>query len=140
MIIRREVIERLGLLDEGFFAYFEDTDYCLNARRAGWSTWYVPESRIVHFEGASSGIGTGVRTRLPGYWFQARRRFFQKNRGPVYAGLADAAFLLGCALGGLRRAIQHRPDPHPPHMFRDCLRHSVFPHHTPNYSQEGGRR
>jgi N-acetylglucosaminyl-diphospho-decaprenol L-rhamnosyltransferase len=126
MIIRREVIEQLGPLDERFFAYFEDTDYCLNARRAGWPTWYVPESLIVHFEGASSGIRAGTRSRLPAYWFQARRWFLLKNRGPVYAGLADAAFLLGCALGGLRRAIQGRPNPHPPHLFLDSLRHSVF--------------
>ena len=126
MIIRREVIERVGPLDEGFFAYFEDADYCLNARRSGWSTWYVPDSLIVHFQGSSSGIDAGTRTRLPAYWFEARRWFFLKNHGPIYAGLADAAFLLGCAIGGLRRKIQRRPDPNPPHLFMDSLRQSVF--------------
>ena len=83
MMIRREVIERHGLLDEAFFAYFEDTDYCLNARRAGWSTWYVPESRIIHFEGSSSGIVATNKARLPSYWFEARRWFFLKNYGAV---------------------------------------------------------
>ena len=126
MIIRREVIERVGPLDEGFFAYFEDADYCLNARRSGWSTWYVPDSLIVHFQGSSSGIDAGTRARLPAYWFEARRWFFLKNHGPIYAGLADAAFLLGCAIGGLRRKIQRRRDPNPPHLFMDSLRHSVF--------------
>jgi N-acetylglucosaminyl-diphospho-decaprenol L-rhamnosyltransferase len=126
MIIRREVIERVGPLDEGFFAYFEDADYCLNARRSGWSTWYVPDSLIVHFQGSSSGIDAGTGARLPAYWFEVRRWFFLKNHGPIYAGLADAAFLLGCAIGGLRRKIQRRPDPNPPHLFMDSLRHSVF--------------
>jgi GT2 family glycosyltransferase len=126
MIIRRAVIEAVGPLDEGFFAYFEDTDYCLNAKRAGWSTWYVPESLIIHFEGSSSGIDGKARTRLPGYWFEARRLFFLKNHGVVYAGLADAAFLLGSALGWLRRKIQRKPDPNPPRLFVDSLRHSVF--------------
>jgi len=126
MIIRRDVIEVLGPLDEGFFAYFEDMDYCLNAGRAGWSTWYVPESLIVHFEGASSGIGVGTGARLPAYWFEARRWFFLKNHGALYASLADAAFLLGCALSGLRRTIQRRRNPDAAHLFLDSLRHSVF--------------
>jgi GT2 family glycosyltransferase len=126
MIIRREVIERIGPLDEGFFAYFEDLDYCLNAKRAGWVTWYVPESCIVHFEGSSSGIGVGTRTRLPAYWFEARRHFFLKNHGALNATLADAAFLFGYALGELRRKIQGRPDSNPAHFFMDSVRHSVF--------------
>ena len=126
MIIRRDVIEAVGPLDEGYFAYFEDTDYCLNARRAGWETWYVPESLIVHFEGSSSGVRAPAKTRLPAYWFQARRWYFLKNYGALYAGLADAAFLLGCALGWLRRKIQRRGDPNPSHLFVDSLSHSVF--------------
>jgi len=126
MMIRRDVIELLGPLDEGFFAYFEDMDFCLNARRAGWSTWYVPESLIVHLEGASSGIGVKTGARLPAYWFEARRWFFLKNHGAIYASLTDAAFLLGCALGGLRRKIQGRRDPGAPHLFMDSVRHSVF--------------
>ena len=125
MIIRRQVIEELGPLDERFFAYFEDVDYCLNARRAGWLTWYVPESRIVHLEGSSSGIaGTGAR--LPAYWFEARRWYFLKNHSAFYASLADAAFLLGFALGELRRRIQGRRNSNPAHLFMDSIRHSVF--------------
>jgi GT2 family glycosyltransferase len=129
MIIRREVIETVGALDETFFAYFEDTDYCLNAQRAGWSTWYVPEILVIHFEGSSSSIGPAVpaaRTRLPAYWFRARRHYFLKNHGAVYAGVADAAFLLGYAMGWLRRKIQGRRNPNPSHLFVDSLRHSVF--------------
>ena len=46
MIIRREVIEAIGPLDEGYYTYFDDVDYCLNARRAGWPPGAgAPESR-----------------------------------------------------------------------------------------------
>ncbi len=128
MMIRREVFETAGLLDEGFYNYFDDIDFCLNAKRAGWSTWFVPKSCVVHFEGAATGIGKERVTlkRRPAYWFQARRRFFLKNYGPVYAAIADAAFLLGFALWRLRRRIQGKPDTDPPHMLADSIRGSVF--------------
>ena len=127
MIIRRQVVEDIGALDEGLYTYFDDIDFCLNAKRAGWQTWFVPESRIVHLEGASTGISDKkTQRRRPEYWFQARRRFFLKNYGALYAALVDAAFLSGFALWRLRRCIQRKPDIDPPHMLVDALRHSVF--------------
>jgi GT2 family glycosyltransferase len=126
MIIRRQVIETVGPLDDGFFAYFEDMDYCLNAARAGWQTWYVPESRIVHLEGRSSGIDAETHRRRPAYWFAARRRYFLKNYGPVYAVLVDAAFIAGALLGELRLRIQGRRSAVPPPFLADSIRHSVF--------------
>ncbi|MBL0275013.1 MAG: glycosyltransferase family 2 protein, partial [Anaeromyxobacter sp.] len=83
MLLRRSMLEEVGLLDEGLFTYFDDVDLCLRARRAGWETWYVPESRVVHLEGASSGISQRELRRRPAYWFQARRRFFLKSHGPI---------------------------------------------------------
>jgi N-acetylglucosaminyl-diphospho-decaprenol L-rhamnosyltransferase len=126
MILRRTMLEEIGLLDEGLFTYFDDVDLCLRARRAGWQTWFVPESRIVHLEGASSGIAPGAVTRRPAYWFQARRRYFLKNYGKAYAGLVDAAYLSGFAVWRLRRRLQRKPDRDPPHMLADAYRHSVF--------------
>lgn len=128
MIIRRQVLESVGLLDEGLYTYFDDIDYCLNVRRAGWQVWYVPQSRVIHLEGASTGIKTVQQTpkRRPAYWFQARRRFFLKNYGPLYTALVDAAFLGGFAVWRLRRRIQRKPDFDPPRMLLDSLRHSVF--------------
>lgn len=126
MILRRSMLEQIGLLDEGLFTYFDDVDLCLRAHRAGWETWYVPESRVVHLEGASSGISEREVRRRPAYWFQARRRFFLKSHGPLYAALADAAYLAGCALWRLRRLVQRRPDTDPPHLLEDAFRHSVF--------------
>lgn len=126
MILRRRMLEQVGLLDEGLFTYFDDIDLCLRARRAGWETWVVPESRVVHLEGMSTGVVKRVVKRRPAYWYQARRRFFLKNHGGLYTAMADAAFLTGCALRKLRQRLQGRPDPDPPQLLGDSFRHSVF--------------
>jgi GT2 family glycosyltransferase len=129
MILRTSMLERIGLLDEGLYTYFDDIDICLRARRAGWETWFVPESQVVHLEGQSTGIVKATPTRAkrrPAYWFQARRRFFLKNHGPAYAALADAAFLAGYAVWRLRRPIQRKPDQDPERFLADSFRHSVF--------------
>ena len=127
MILRRTMLEQIGLLDEGLYTYFDDPDICLRARRAGWETWYVPESQVIHLEGASTGIGSRTaKPRRPAYWYQARHRFFTKNYGALYAALADAAFISGYAIWRLRRRLQRKPDTDPPHMLIDSIRHSVF--------------
>jgi N-acetylglucosaminyl-diphospho-decaprenol L-rhamnosyltransferase len=127
MILRREMLEQIGLLDEGLYTYFDDPDICLRAARAGWETWHVPESQIVHLEGASTQVAShGPPMRRPPYWHQARRRFFLKNYGAWYTVLVDTVFILGYATNRLRRRIQGKPDTNPPHMLIDSIRHSVF--------------
>jgi len=126
MIIRRKVVESIGLLDEDYFSYFDDIDYCWNARRAGWPVWFVPESRVMHLDGASTGITSRIVKRRPSYWFQARRRFWLKNYGPVDAALADGAFIIGHALWRVRRLFQRKDDKDPPHFLTDFIRNSVF--------------
>lgn len=129
MILRAEMLREIGLLDEGLYTYFDDIDIGLRAKRAGWEVWHVPESKIIHLEGASTGIQGGPKERpkrRPAYWFQARRRFFLKNHGKLYTALADAAFLFGFALWRLRRPIQRKPDLDPQNFLADSFRHSVF--------------
>ncbi len=128
LMIRREVFEKVGLLDEDLYTYFDDVDYCLRAKRAGWPTWYVPESRIVHLVGRTTGI-TAVENRpkrRPSYWFWARRHYFLKNFGAWHATLADAAAIMGLCFWKLRLALSKKPNPDPPHLLRDLLSHSVF--------------
>ena len=120
------MLDQIGLLDEGLYTYFDDIDICLRARRAGWETWYVPESRIIHLEGSSTGVTSQAKKRRPAYWFQARRRYFLKNYGGFYTALVDAAFLFGFAIWRMRRRIQRKPETDPPHMLGDAFRHSVF--------------
>lgn len=55
LMLRREAIAEVGLLDENFFMYFEDIDYCIRLQDAGWKLYYLPASEIVHLVGQSSG-------------------------------------------------------------------------------------
>jgi GT2 family glycosyltransferase len=127
LITRRTMLEQIGLLDEGLYTYFDDPDICLRAWRAGWETWFVPESEVVHLGGMTTGLsGRPVESRLPPYWFQARRRFFLKNYGGWYTAFADAVFVSGFAVWRVRRWIQRKPDTDPPYMLIDSIRHSVF--------------
>jgi N-acetylglucosaminyl-diphospho-decaprenol L-rhamnosyltransferase len=126
MILRRTMLDEIGLLDEGLYTYFDDIDICLRAKRAGWQTWFVPESRVVHLEGMSTGIVARVVKRRPPYWFQARRRFYLKSYGALHTAAIDFVFLAGFALWRVRRRIQGKPDNDPPHMLGDSFRNSVF--------------
>jgi GT2 family glycosyltransferase len=125
MIIRQEVLKEVGLLDEGYFTYFDDIDYCFNAQKHGWPTWYVPTSRVVHLVGQSTGV-TKTPKRLPPYLFDARRRYFLKNHSPFYAALIDACMILGLSLWRLRVLLTGKEDTTAPHLLGDSIRHSVF--------------
>jgi N-acetylglucosaminyl-diphospho-decaprenol L-rhamnosyltransferase len=128
MMVRAGVFDRIGLLDEKYFMYFEEVDFCLAARRAGWTCWYVPQSRVVHLVGAVSQMSDSRkhRKRRPKYWFESRRRYFVKNHGRVYAALADLAFLVGFALWRMRRFLQRKDDMDPPKFLADSIAQSVF--------------
>ena len=126
MIIRREVLRDIGLLDDGFYTYFDDIDLCFNAQKAGWPTWYVPASRVVHLVGQTTGISRKSSRRQPQYLFEARRRYFLKNYGPFFAAMADAGMIIGLAAWKVRVLVTGKEDPTPPHIFRDSIRHSVF--------------
>lgn len=56
MMVRREALERVGPMDERFFLYFEDTDWCYRMQQHGWEVWYVPDSVMIHrWERSSAG-------------------------------------------------------------------------------------
>ena len=130
MAIRRSTFERIGLLDERYFLYYEETDFCLRAHRAGIECWQLPQSRIVHIAGQSTQVTRkdAPPRRIPAYWFQSRRRYFAKNHGRVYAMIADLAWLLAHGLGSLRRLVQQKPAERPPKLVADFLRHSALWH------------
>jgi GT2 family glycosyltransferase len=126
MMIRREVLEDVGLFDERFFLYFEETDFCRRAKSRGWATYYVRGSAVAHIGGASTGIkDSRSRRRMPGYWFDSRRHYFRKNHGDAYLALSDVLFALGFSLWRVRRKIQNKPDEDPPSLLADFVRHSV---------------
>jgi hypothetical protein len=76
MLFRREAFEEVGLLDESFFMYGEDLDYCYRFRTAGWKIFYVPTTQVVHFKGESWKRSELDRLR---HFYQAMRLFVRKH-------------------------------------------------------------
>jgi GT2 family glycosyltransferase len=128
MLIRSKVFETIGGLDENYFLYFEETDFCRRAQAAGFPTWYVPESRVMHVAGHSTKAmeRTGGPKRLPGYWFESRRRYFAVAFGVPYAMLIDLIVVLIYPVGLLKRFALGRGSTAIPHYWRDFLAHSVL--------------
>jgi N-acetylglucosaminyl-diphospho-decaprenol L-rhamnosyltransferase len=126
MMIRPEVFAAVGGLDENYFLFFEETDLCWRARRAGFMTWYVPESRVMHIGGASTSVSSRTRTRLPPYWFESRRRYFAIAYGLPYAMLTDLVALGAHLLGSAKRVVTGRRHEGRPDFIRGLLRHSVL--------------
>jgi N-acetylglucosaminyl-diphospho-decaprenol L-rhamnosyltransferase len=128
MLIRREVLQEVGLFDEDFFLYFEEVDLSLRAARAGWESWYVPGATILHESGASTGATGGheLERRMPAYWFESRRRYFLKNRGRLVCLAADLAWTLGNSLWNLRRWLSRAPAKEPPGFWGDFVRYNLL--------------
>ena len=128
MMIRRAVFDAIGGFDENYFLYFEETDFCLRAKKTGFSTWYVPESRVMHIGGQSTTLTdrkAPVR-RFPKYWFESRRRYFAVAYGMPLAMTIDLAAFASHALGFLKRRFQRRRDREIPYFLRDLICNSFL--------------
>jgi GT2 family glycosyltransferase len=123
MMIRREVIEAVGGFDETFFLYFEETDLCQRAIRAGWQTWYLPASEVAHVGSASTGMKRWSRT--PQYWLDSRLHYFSKNHGAFYACIATLSRIAGSLIYEVRRAISDKPKANPDFFLRDLSQHAL---------------
>ncbi|WP_336969897.1 glycosyltransferase family 2 protein [Sphingobium aromaticiconvertens] len=125
-VVRRELMESGLRFDEGYFLYYEETDFCLHARRRGWECWYVPDAVVLHIAGQSTGVtGKQIKLRrLPSYWFHSRRRYFTKNHGRLYGIAADLAWIGAHIFSRLKHMVRGSDDPDPPNLLIDFLRHS----------------
>jgi N-acetylglucosaminyl-diphospho-decaprenol L-rhamnosyltransferase len=128
MMIRREVLESVGLLDEGYFLYFEETDLMFRMRRAGWNIWHVPAARAVHLVGQITGVQSNPDRprRLPAYWYESRRRYFVLTNGLAYAVAVDLVVLVGQALWQIRRLVERKKEANPLHWVGDLVRMGVL--------------
>jgi GT2 family glycosyltransferase len=86
MMLSREVIEKVGLMPEEFFLYYEELDWCEQIRRAGFDIWYEPSATILHKESVSTGKASPLKME---YLTRNRIRFMRRNFG----GWKLAAFL-----------------------------------------------
>jgi GT2 family glycosyltransferase len=98
LMVRRKAMDEVGLLDERYFFYFEETDWAYAMSRKGWKVYHVPAARIYHYQGQS--VGTGIASRMA--FYRSRYAFFRKWYGKshyavvcclLFARLAVNAFL-----------------------------------------------
>jgi N-acetylglucosaminyl-diphospho-decaprenol L-rhamnosyltransferase len=113
ILLRAEMVAEIGPMDEGYFLYFEDAEYCLRARRAGWRIAHVPEAKMVHLRGGSGPVKAlqKAKRRLPGYLYASRSRFFFQAYGRGGLILANALWHLGRGLAQTRRLVGRRVPP-----------------------------
>ncbi len=127
MMLRRELLQEIGLFDETFFLYFEETDLCRRAQLAGWQCWYVLESKVAHIGSVSTGMKNKDRP-MPRYWFDSRRHYFTKNHGRAYTWAANVAHAVGLATFKARARLQDKNDSDPVHFLRDFSRYNFIDH------------
>ena len=97
VLIRRRVFEDIGLLDQEFFMYFEDVDFCKRAHDAGWNIIHNPAAHVVHLRGGSSPVKsqTAKKKRLPRYFYESRTRYYFKHFGRCGLFAANMFWHLG---------------------------------------------
>ena len=119
LLLRREALDAVGLFDEGFFIYSEETDLCRRLRRAGWRTRYFPQVTVVHHE---SQFSSGIPERRVNEMWRSRHRYWRKHHSPAGARLAalctGAQYGLRVLLGARDREFAARMRLH----ARDALR------------------
>ena len=106
VMLRADALREVGLFDDGFFLYFEEVELMHRLRSHRWSVRHVPESRVVHIEGASTGIGAATAERAhPAYWYDSRRRYFALTSGRASVVAANTAVVAGKAAARLKILI-----------------------------------
>ena len=102
IMVRREVIEQVGILDENFIMYGDDLDWCYRMKQASWKVFYVPDYQIVHFGGQSS---RKLSRKCIVLFYRAMTIFYRKHYALkhsfiinylVYAGIYSKAFVALC--------------------------------------------
>ncbi len=104
ILLRGDMIRAVGPMDEGYFLYFEDVEYCWRARKAGWGIVYAPQAVAVHFRGGSGPVKAlaSARKRLPGYFYASRSRMFCQFYGHLGLLIANLCWISGRGFAWLR--------------------------------------
>jgi N-acetylglucosaminyl-diphospho-decaprenol L-rhamnosyltransferase len=101
LVVRREALEEVGLFDEAFFIYSEETDLCRRLRDAGWRTQFFPSVTVVHHE---SQFSAGIPERRINEMWRGRHRYWSKHHSRAGARVASRLTGAQYALRALLRA------------------------------------
>ena len=110
VLLRHKLIDEIGVIDDGFFMYFEDIEFCRRARKAGWAIIHNPNARVVHLRGGSSPVKKRAleRKRLPRYYYASRTRYFYLAYGWFGLTLANILWSLGRCVSKSRETLERR--------------------------------
>ena len=92
LMVRRAVMEEIGLMDESFFLYYEDVDLCLRIRKAGWRIVYIPEALITH-KGGRSTVQVSAKKKI--LLYRSLFIYLRKHKGRVSTGIFGLIFKPG---------------------------------------------
>lgn len=97
ILVNGAMVRDIGPMDEGYFLYFEDVEYCLRGYRAGWGVQQERAARAIHFRGGSGPVKTlyNERARLPRYYYASRTRFLYQAHGITGVVSANILWYLG---------------------------------------------
>jgi len=104
LMVRSSVLDEVGLLDEGFFMYCEEIDWCMRIKRAGWTILCCPEAKIVHHVGQSTGQ---FREDMYVELHRSRYRLYEKHYGTSFRRIARCLVRLGIAYKALQVRWAH---------------------------------
>jgi GT2 family glycosyltransferase len=100
MVVRREVLDRVGLMDETYFMYGDDIDWCYRIKHAGWKVYYLPEAEVIHYGGRGGSRRQSYRNILEFHRAMAvfYGKHYSKDRLYVLNGLVYAGIWLKCGV------------------------------------------
>lgn len=102
MLVRSSTVDEVGMLDDAYFFYSEETDWCYRIKKKNWKVWYLASAEIYHLGGGSSNRGSLVQlARL----YQGKLIFFKKYHGDFITALLRYGLAFGNSLGVMRRLL-----------------------------------
>lgn len=107
ILLNARMAKQIGPMDEGYFLYFEDAEYSLRARRAGWTIMQETQAVMVHYRGGSGPVKAleQARKRLPPYFYASRTRFFRQAYGIAGPWLANLMWSAGRLMAQVRQML-----------------------------------
>ncbi len=118
LMVRREVIQQVGLLDERFFIYCEEIDWCMRVKKAGWGIYCVPRAEVVHHEARST---RQVRGEMFVALWRSRYLLFQKHYGRFYRWAVHRIVRLGLRAERRRALASHERGEISEAKLKSCL-------------------
>jgi GT2 family glycosyltransferase len=105
MLVRRATINQVGMLDEEYFMYGEDIDWCYRMKEAGWEIHYYPKTKITHLKGASS---RRKPIKIIYEFYRAMYLFHHKHYRKRYNGIVNAVIYTGIAASFLGSVLKNK--------------------------------